>query len=139
MRGLFRYLVLGVLFGILLIKSDVVSWFRIHEMFRFQAFHMYGIIGSAVLTAGVSLQVIKRDGLRSLGGEDIVMPAKSLGRGTRYWLGGTLFGLGWGIISACPGPLFALVGGGVTVMLVALLGAIAGTWIYGTLRPRLPH
>ena len=139
MRGLFRYLVLGVLFGILLIKSDVVSWFRIHEMFRFQAFHMYGIIGSAVLTAGVSLQVIKRDGLRSLGGEDIVMPAKSLGRGTRYWLGGTLFGLGWGIIGACPGPLFALVGGGVTVMLVALLGAIAGTWIYGTLRPRLPH
>ena len=139
MRGLLRYLALGVLFGILLIKSDVVSWFRIHEMFRFQAFHMYGIIGSAVLTAGVSLQVIKRDGLRSLGGEDIVMPAKSLGRGTRYWLGGTLFGLGWGIIGACPGPLFALVGGGVTVMLVALLGAIAGTWIHGTLRPRLPH
>ena len=139
MRGLLRYLALGVLFGILLIKSDVVSWFRIHEMFRFQAFHMYGIIGSAVLTAGVSLQVIKRDGLRSLGGEDIVMPAKSLGRGTRYWLGGTLFGLGWGIVGACPGPLFALVGGGVTVMLVALLGAIAGTWVYGVMRPRLPH
>ena len=139
MRGLLRYLALGVLFGILLIKSDVVSWFRIHEMFRFQAFHMYGIIGSAVLTAGVSLQVIKRLGLRSLGGEDIVIPAKSLGRGTRYWLGGTLFGLGWGIVGACPGPLFALVGGGVTVMLVALLGAIAGTWVYGVMRPRLPH
>ena len=139
MRGLLRYLALGVLFGILLIKSDVVSWFRIHEMFRFQAFHMYGIIGSAVLTAGVSLQVIRRLGLRSLEGEDIVIPPKSLGRGTRYWLGGTLFGLGWGIVGACPGPLFALVGGGVTVMLVALLGAIAGTWVYGVMRPRLPH
>lgn len=139
MRGLLRYLALGVLFGILLIKSDVVSWFRIHEMFRFQAFHMYGIIGSAVLTAGVSLQVIRRLGLWSLEGEDIVIPPKSLGRGTRYWLGGTLFGLGWGIVGACPGPLFALVGGGVTVMLVALLGAIAGTWVYGVMRPRLPH
>ena len=139
MRGLLRYLALGVVFGILLIKSDVVSWFRIHEMFRFQAFHMYGIIGSAVLTAGLSLQLIKRLGLRSFGGEDIVMPAKSLGRGTRYWLGGTLFGLGWGIVGACPGPLFALIGGGVTVMLVALLGAIAGTWVYGVMRPRLPH
>jgi len=138
-RGLLRYLALGVLFGVLLIKSDVVSWFRIQEMFRFQAFHMYGIIGSAVLTAGVSLQLIKRLGLRSIGGEDIVIPAKSLGRGTRYWLGGTLFGLGWGIIGACPGPLFALVGGGVTVMLVALLGAIGGTWVYGMRRENLPH
>lgn len=139
MQGLLRYLFLGVLFGILLIKSDVVSWFRIHEMFRFQAFHMYGIIGSAVFTAGLSLQIIKRLGLRSIGGEDIAMPAKSMGRGTRYWLGGTLFGLGWGIVGACPGPLFALVGGGVTVMLVALFGAVAGTWVYGVMRPRLPH
>ena len=139
MRGLLRYLALGVLFGILLIKSDVVSWFRIQEMFRFQAFHMYGIIGSAVLTAGLSLQLIKRRGLRSLGGEDIVIPAKSMGRGTRYWLGGTLFGLGWGIVGACPGPLFALVGGGVTVMLVALLSAVAGTWVYGVMRASLPH
>ncbi|MEO7713879.1 MAG: DUF6691 family protein [Gemmatimonadaceae bacterium] len=139
MRGLLRYLALGVVFGILLIKSDVVSWFRIQEMFRFQAFHMYGIIGSAVFTAGVSLQLIKRLGLRSIGGEDIAIPAKSLGRGTRYWLGGTLFGLGWGIIGACPGPLFALVGGGVTVMLVALLSAIGGTWLYGTMRASLPH
>ena len=139
MRGLLRYLALGVVFGILLIKSDVVSWFRIQEMFRFQAFHMYGIIGSAVLTAGLSLQIIKRLGLRSLGGEDIVLPAKSLGRGTRYWLGGTLFGLGWGIVGACPGPLFALVGGGVTVMLFVLLSAIGGTWVYGMMRANLPH
>lgn len=133
------YLALGVIFGVVLTKSEVISWYRIEEMFRFQAFHMYGIIGSAVLTAGVSLQLIKRLGLRSRGGEDIGMPAKSLGRGTRYWLGGTLFGLGWGIVGACPGPLFALVGGGVTVMLVPLLGAIAGTWMYGVMRPRLPH
>jgi len=138
-RGLLRYIALGVMFGVLLIKSDVVSWFRIQEMFRFQAFHMYGIIGSAVLTAGLSLQIIKRLGLRSLGGEDIVLPAKSLGRGTRYWLGGTLFGLGWGIVGACPGPLFALVGGGVTVMLVVLLSAIGGTWVYGMMRANLPH
>ena len=133
------YMVLGTLFGVVLIKSEVVSWFRIQEMFRFQAFHMYGIIGSAVVVAMVSLQLIKRMGARSLDGELIVVPPKAMGAGTRYWLGGTLFGLGWGLIGACPGQLFALVGSGVSVMLVTLLAAIAGTWCYGALRSRLPH
>lgn len=138
-RRLGAYFALGIVFGAVLTKSEVISWFRIQEMFRFQAFHMYGIIGSAVVVAGVSLQLIKRLGARSLDGQPIVIPPKSMGRGTRYWLGGTLFGLGWGLVGACPGPLFALVGAGVGVMIVPLLSAVAGTWCYGALRPRLPH
>ena len=133
------YFVLGVLFGIVLTKSEVISWFRIQEMFRFQAFHMYGVIGSAVVVAGLSLQLIKRSGARALDGERIVVPPKAMGRGTRYWLGGLIFGLGWALVGACPGPLFALVGSGVSVMIVTLLSAVLGTWIYGALRPRLPH
>ncbi len=138
-RALTMYLVLGALFGIVLTKSEVISWFRIQEMFRFQSFHMYGIIGTAVLVAAIGLQVIERLGLRAMNGEPIVVPPKTMGRGTRYWLGGTLFGLGWALVGACPGPLFALVGNGVGVMAVALLSALAGTWAYGALRPRLPH
>lgn len=117
----------------------MVSWFRIQEMFHFEAFYMYGVIGSAVVTAGLSLQLIRRLGVRSLSGEPITVPPKKLGRGTRYWLGGTIFGLGWALVGACPGPLFALVGGGITVMLVPLASAVVGTWLYGALRPRLPH
>lgn len=137
--GLGIYLTLGVLFGILLTKSEVISWFRIQEMFRFQSFHMYGIIGSAVVVAAVSLQLIRRSGTRALTGEPIVVPPKVMGRGTRYWLGGTLFGLGWALVGACPGPLFALLGNGIGVIGVALLSALAGTWTYAALRPRLPH
>lgn len=139
LRGLGTYLVLGALFGIVLVKSEVVSWFRIQEMFHFQAVHMYGIIGSAVLTAALSLRLIRRLQVRSLSGEPITIPPKVMGRGTRYWLGGAAFGLGWALVGACPGPLFALVGGGVTVMLVPLVSAVAGTWLYGALRPHLPH
>ncbi len=137
--GLAIYLLLGVLFGIVLTKSEVISWFRIQEMFRFQAFHMYGIIGSAILIAAIGFQVIRRSGLRALNGEPISLPPKEMVHGTRYWLGGTLFGLGWALIGACPGPLFALVGNGIWVMSVALLSAVAGTWMYGALRHRLPH
>ena len=133
------YFALGIVFGVVLIKSEVVSWFRIQEMFRFQAFHMYGIIGSAVVVAAASLQLIKRLGVRSINGAPIVVPPKTMGRGTRYWLGGICFGLGWGLIGACPGPLFALLGSGISVMSVVLLSAIAGTWTYGALRSRLPH
>jgi uncharacterized membrane protein YedE/YeeE len=139
LRALLIYFVCGTIFGVVLTKSEVISWFRIQEMFRFQAFHMYGIIGSAVLVAALGLQGIKRFGLRALDGQPIVIPAKTLGRGTRYWLGGTLFGLGWALVGACPGPLFALLGNGVSVIAVAILSAIAGTWSYGALRPRLPH
>ena len=138
-RELLVYLVLGVLFGIVLTKSEVISWFRIQEMFRFQSFHMYGIIGSAVAVAALSLALIRRLGVRSLTGEPIALPPKAMGRGYRYWIGGTLFGLGWALTGACPGPLFALLGSGVGVLAVAITSAIAGTWLYGYLRPRLPH
>ncbi len=134
------YLVLGIIFGIILIKSEVVSWFRIQEMFRFQAFHMYGIIGSAIAVAALSFFTIKKLNLRDRSGEPIVIPPKKWeGIGTRYWLGGIIFGLGWALLGACPGPIFALFGAGFTVIAIAFLSAIAGTWVYGYLRPKLPH
>lgn len=138
-RWLPVYLALGTLFGFVLVRAEVVSWFRIQEMFRFQAFHMYGIIGSAILTAALGLQLIRRSGVRALDGQAIELPAKDMGRGTRYWAGGSLFGLGWGLVGACPGPLLALVGYGESVVIVPLLAALAGTWAYGMLRPHLPH
>jgi uncharacterized protein len=133
------YFVLGAAFGAVLIEAEVVSWFRIQEMFRFDAFHMYGIIGSAVVVAGAGLLVIKRLDLRSREGDAIGLPPKALGSGVRYIAGGTIFGLGWALTGACPGPLVALVGAGVPVMLAALVSALAGTWVYGFLRPHLPH
>ena len=136
---LLPYLLVGIYFGIIFTKSEVISWYRIQEMFRFQAFHMYGIIGSAVVVAAVSVQIIKRFKIRALDGSEIKIPPKDMGTGTRYWLGGTLFGLGWALTGACPGPMFALVGFGVPVMLVAILAAVAGTYTYGVLRPKLPH
>jgi uncharacterized membrane protein YedE/YeeE len=138
-RALLVYVVLGVLFGIVVTKAEVISWFRIQEMFRFQSFHMYGIIGSAIVTAAVSLQIIKRLGVKAADGTPIVVEPKEMGTGTRYWLGGTLFGLGWALSGACPGPLFALLGNGISIMSVTIVSAIAGTWTYGALRPRLPH
>jgi uncharacterized protein len=133
------HFVLGLLFGVILTKSEVVSWFRIQEMFRFQAFHMYGVIASALAVAAGSLALIRRLNIRTLHGEPIHVAPKVMGDGHRYWIGGTIFGLGWALTGACPGPLFALVGGGVTVMVVAVLTALAGTWVYGYLRGRLPH
>jgi uncharacterized membrane protein YedE/YeeE len=133
------YFVLGIAFGITLMKAEVVSWFRIQEMFRFQAFHMYGVMFSAVLVAAASLAVIKRLGLHAADGSAIVTAPKVLNRGARYWIGGGIFGIGWALTGACPGPLFALLGGGVSIMAVAILAALAGTWTYGLLRPRLPH
>ena len=139
MSGLSGYLLIGAFFGFVLVKSEVVSWFRIQEMFRFQGVHMYGIIGSALLVAAASVAVIERFRLTTLGGERIVIPPKTMGSGTRYWLGGTLFGCGWALTGACPGPLFALAGSGAGVIAVVLLASLAGTWVYGTVRPRLPH
>ncbi len=133
------YLFLGVLFGITLTKAEVLSWFRIQEMFRFHSPRMYLIICSAVVVAAVSVWVIKRFHVKTLGGETIVIPPKQMGLGVRYAVGGVIFGLGWALVGACPGPLFALLGGGMTVMLVAIGAAMAGTWVYGWLRPRLPH
>jgi uncharacterized membrane protein YedE/YeeE len=137
--GLPIYLLIGIYFGIVLTKSEVVSWFRIQEMFRFQSFHMYGIIGFAILIGLVSIQIIKRSRLKSATGDEINIPPKVWGKGYRYWIGGLIFGLGWALLGACPGPVFALIGNGVTVLLVALLSALAGTWVYSYLRPSLPH
>jgi uncharacterized membrane protein YedE/YeeE len=136
---LLAYLIAGTYFGVVLTQSQVISWYRIQEMFRFQAFHMYGIIGSAVCVAALSLLLIKRSRITTLRGDPIVVSPKTMGRGYRYWIGGTMFGIGWALTGACPGPLFALVGNGVSVMAVAIVSALAGTWTYGYLRPRLPH
>jgi len=133
------YLLLGIAFGVVLTGSEVVSWFRIQEMFRFQSFRMYGIIGSAIATAAVSLALIRRTGLKTVSGESISIPAIPLGSGIRYAAGGALFGLGWALTGACPGPLFALIGNGASVMIAAVVSALAGTWVYGWLRPLLPH
>ena len=133
------YFLLGCGFGAVLMEAEVISWFRIQEMFRFDAFHMYGIIGSAVVVAGVSLLVMKKLALRDAEGALLALAPKVVGTGVRYIAGGTIFGVGWALTGACPGPLVALVGGGVPVMIVALASALAGTWVYGFLRPRLPH
>jgi len=135
---LLAYPLLGIGFGIVLTKSEVISWFRIQEMFRFQSPRMYEIIASAVAVAAASVAVVKKVGLKTISGETITIPPKTLGSGVRYAAGGTIFGLGWALTGACPGPLFALVGDGVTVMVVAILSALAGTWLYGVLRPKLP-
>ena len=137
--GLWVYLLVGTLFGIVLTKGEAISWFRIQEMFRFQGFHMFGIFATALPTAIVGVQLLKRRWRRTLGGDAIVVPPKHLGSGVRYGAGGTIFGLGWALTGACPGPLFALLGSGVGVMSVAIASAMLGTWTYGRLRHRLPH
>ena len=137
--GLPIYLLIGVYFGIVLTKSEVISWFRIQEMFRFQSFHMYGIIGSAIVVGLISIQILKRLNAKAVTGDEISIPPKVWGKGYRYWIGGTLFGLGWALLGACPGPMFALIGNGVSVLLVAIASALAGTWAYSYLRPSLPH
>jgi uncharacterized membrane protein YedE/YeeE len=129
--------VLGTLFGIILTKSEVISWFRIQEMFRFQAFHMYGVIGSAIVVGMISIQLIKRNHLKSMDGKPIVIADKKFNHGV--WIGGFIFGLGWAITGACPGPLFAQLGSGVGSAAVLILAAVAGTWTYSALREKLPH
>ena len=133
----FKYLVLGTLFGIILTKSEVISWFRIQEMFRFQAFHMYGVIGSAIVVGMISIQLIKRNRLKSMDGEPIMIADKKFNHGV--WIGGVIFGLGWALTGACPGPLFAQLGSGVGSAAVLILAALAGTWTYSALREKLPN
>lgn len=137
--GLWVYLLAGVAFGIVITKSEVISWFRIQEMFRFQGFHMFGVFATALPTAIIMVQALKRRAARTLGGDPIVIPPKELGTGVRYGVGGTIFGLGWALTGACPGPLFALLGSGVGVMSVAIMSAMLGTIAYGRVRSRLPH
>lgn len=136
MRNL-RYIIIGLLFGVVLVKSQVISWFRIQEMFRLQAFHMYGIIGSAIVVAMISILIIKRFHIKTINHETIIIPDKKFHWGN-VW-GGLIFGLGWAITGACPGPLFAQIGSGFLVISITLLSAIAGTWVYGLVRDKLPH
>lgn len=132
-----KYFIVGLVFGFILIKAEVVSWFRIHEMFRFQSFHMYGIIGSAIAVGAISILIIKKFNVKSADGNPIVIIPKELNKGTV--IGGVLFGCGWALTGACPGPLYALVGSGHAVILIVLISAIAGTFAYGLLKDKLPH
>lgn len=133
------YLLVGIVFGFVLIKSEAASWYRIQEMFHFQSFHMFGILFSAIFTGTLSVQIIKRlSAKRSLDGQDIQIPEKEPGRKS-YIIGGLIFGFGWGLIGLCPGPVFALVGTGSVGALIVLAGALHGTWLYGALKQHLPH
>ena len=132
-------LALGIYFGIVLVKSEAVSWFRIQEMFRFGGIHMYGILGSAVLVAGLSVLLIHRAGWTGPDGKPLRIEPKEPGRTKARLAGGFVFGCGWALLGACPGPIYALIGTGVTVLFVSLASAVAGAWVYGHLRPRLPH
>lgn len=134
-----KYLLLGTGFGFILIKSEVVSWFRIQEMFRFDSIHMYGIIGLAVLVGVISVQIIKRFQVQDLQGNPILIPSKDSSQVKRYLIGGSAFGLGWALLGACPGPIFALLGSGLSILAVPILAAVAGTYTYGLLRDVLPH
>ena len=133
----FKYLLMGLVFGIILVKAEIVSWFRIQEMFRLQSFHMYGIIGSAVVVGIVSVWLIKKFRVKTIYGEPIELHPKQFNKG--QVIGGLLFGFGWALTGACPGPLFAQIGAGYTVVVVTLLSAVAGTWVYGRFREKLPH
>ena len=132
-----KYLVLGFIFGIILIKAEVVSWFRIQEMFHFQSFHMYGVIGSAVFVGIISILIIKKFNIKTFDGEPIQIESKSFSKGNI--IGGLIFGFGWALTGACPGPLYALVGSGALIILVVLFSAVVGTLTYGALKNKLPH
>lgn len=133
------YLFSGIFFGFVLMKSEVVSWFRIQEMFRFDAFHMYGIIGLAIFVGMISIQIIKKMNAKDRNGNPITIAPKDSTQVKRYIIGGTFFGLGWALLGACPAPMFALLGSGLTVMIVPIITATLGTYVYGVLQQKLPH
>jgi len=132
-----KYLIVGIFFGIVFVKAEIISWFRIQEMFNLESFHMYGVIGCAVAVGLISVQLIKKFNIKTLDGEKIEIQPKTFNKGQIY--GGLLFGFGWAITGACPGPLFAQIGTGATVIVVTLVSAIAGTWVYGLIKDKLPH
>ncbi|MBK8290205.1 MAG: YeeE/YedE family protein [Flammeovirgaceae bacterium] len=132
-----KYLITGIVFGIVFVKAEIISWYRIQEMFRLHSFYMYGVIGTAVMVGMISVWIIKRFRIKTMQGEQVAFHGKQF-----HWgnvIGGTIFGLGWAITGACPGPLFAQIGSGFLVVLVTLLSAVAGTWVYGLLQSKLPH
>ena len=133
-----KYLLVGFVFGIVITKSEAVSWYRIYEMFHFQSFHMYGIIMTAVMTGLIGLQIMKRSGMKNIEGEPVVVQDKEKGS-ARYWIGGLFFGLGWALCGACPGPTFILIGAGFLPVIFVLIGALIGTFTYGVIKDRLPH
>jgi uncharacterized membrane protein YedE/YeeE len=133
-----KYILVGFVFGIVLTKSEAVSWYRIYEMFQFQSFHMYGIIMVAIATGVIGLQIIKRNQLKNSEGEVIQIADKEKGS-FRYWIGGLFFGLGWALVGACPGPIFILLGAGFLPVIFILIGALLGTFIYGLIKDNLPH
>lgn len=132
------YLLIGIFFGIVMFKSEAASWFRIYEMFQFQSFHMYGIIGSALFLGVIGVQIIKRKNLKSFFGQRITFIQKEKSF-SRYMYGGIIFGLGWALAGACPGPIFTLIGAGFMPILIVFAGSLLGTFIYGLLRKKLPH
>ncbi len=135
---IFRYTALGVLFGVILSKAEVISWYRIQEMFLFDSFHMYGIIGTAVILGAVGIVVLKKLNVKSIHGKDLYLTPKEM-EIPRLLIGGTIFGLGWSFTGACPGPLYALLGYGVGVVIVILLSAVLGAFVYGLVKTKLPH
>ncbi|RRJ89201.1 YeeE/YedE family protein [Paenimyroides tangerinum] len=132
------YIVLGVIFGITMYKAETASWFRIVEMFQFQSFHMFGFIGSALVIGLIGIQFIKRKSAKDLDGNPIVIKSKDKSI-SRYLFGGISFGLGWALIGACPGPIFVLLGAGTYSIIIVILAALTGTWLYGILKDYLPH
>ena len=132
-----KYLLVGLAFGIVFVKAEIISWFRIQEMFRLQSFHMYGVIGSAVVTGIIAVWLIKKLKIKTISGQPITFQTRTFNKGQVF--GGLLFGLGWAITGACPGPLYAQIGSGAYVIVVTLLSAIAGTWVYGLVKEKLPH
>lgn len=133
-----KYLLVGIVFGIVMVKSEAVSWYRIYEMFHFQSFHMYGIIGVAVVTGLLGVQLMKKNNTKDFKGEPIHIEPKEKGF-IRYIAGGALFGLGWGLVGTCPGPIFVLIGAGFYPVIIVLAGALFGTFLYGLLKNKLPH
>jgi uncharacterized membrane protein YedE/YeeE len=131
------YLLAGIVFGLVLIKGEIVSWFRIQEMFRFQSFHMYGIIGMAILVGLVTTKLMKISNTKSLDGDEIKLQPKEFSKG--LIIGGMMFGFGWALTGACPGPIYTQIGAGYIPIVITLMSAIAGTWLYGAMRQRLPH
>lgn len=132
-----KYIFVGIIFGIVFVKAEILSWFRIQEMFRFQSFHMYGVIGSAVFVGMISVFIIKKFNIKTIYCEPIKISPKEFNKGNIY--GGLLFGMGWALTGACPGPLYAQIGAGATAVIVTLFSAILGTWVYGFFRSKLPH
>lgn len=132
-----KFLFVGILFGVTLVKAEICNWFRIQEMFRFDSFHMYGIIGTAILTGAVSIQIIKRLKIKTITGKEINIEPKKFSKGQIY--GGLLFGIGWALTGACPGPIFAQIGSGFSISILTLAAAIYGTWVYGYFKDKLPH